>query len=286
MSGKPSYVGAAFNARPFGMPIPPNWIGLAAVGMLGFLVNPGFFLIGAGVEVAYLWWLSRNRRFRAAIDAQYGASPNEEWLQRRAALFDALEETDRQSQQAIEARCRELVAHLTRLDADPSGSQAANLASLCWLHLRLLTARKAVAAVAVSGRDTKDLTRKRTELQERLSASDLDEQVRTSLTSQLEVVDGRIASHREAAVRLEFVNAELDRIRQQVELAREQALLATDAAGIARSVDVLSATMGEANRWLRDQRELIGGMDSTFDEPAPDTFLAPARKQSVHGVPQ
>ena len=29
------YVGAAFNARPFGMFVPPNWIGLGAFGLLG-----------------------------------------------------------------------------------------------------------------------------------------------------------------------------------------------------------------------------------------------------------
>ena len=80
--------------------------------------------------------------------------------------------------------------------------------------------------------------------------------------------------------------ARVERIRQQVELVREQVLLATDAAGIAKSVDVLQATLGEANRWLRDQRELFGGLDSALDEPAPDTFLAPRRNDPASGVRQ
>ena len=48
VSGRRSYLAAAFNARPFGMPMPPNWFGVAAFGLLGALVDPGFWLIGAG----------------------------------------------------------------------------------------------------------------------------------------------------------------------------------------------------------------------------------------------
>ena len=33
------HVRAAFNARPIGMFVPPNWVGLAAFGFLG-LLNP------------------------------------------------------------------------------------------------------------------------------------------------------------------------------------------------------------------------------------------------------
>ena len=50
MSGSRSYVAAAFNARPFGMPVPPNWFAVAAVVLLGAFVNPGLWLIGAGLE--------------------------------------------------------------------------------------------------------------------------------------------------------------------------------------------------------------------------------------------
>ena len=35
MSDRPSYWWAAFNAKPLGMPVPPNWFGIAAFGLLG-----------------------------------------------------------------------------------------------------------------------------------------------------------------------------------------------------------------------------------------------------------
>ena len=34
-----SYLKAAFNARPFGMFIAPNWIGLAGFGLLGLAID-------------------------------------------------------------------------------------------------------------------------------------------------------------------------------------------------------------------------------------------------------
>ncbi len=76
-----------------------------------------------------------------------------------------------------------------------------------------------------------------------------------------------------------LVDAELGRLRQQVSLVREQALLATDENSIAHSLDALSASLNEANRWLKDQRELFAGIDNFTDEPPPADLLASKRAQ-------
>ena len=62
------YIKAAFSAKPKGMFVPPNWVGLAAIGLLG-LLNPGIWLIGAGLEVGYLLACANNKRFRKVISA-------------------------------------------------------------------------------------------------------------------------------------------------------------------------------------------------------------------------
>jgi hypothetical protein len=74
------------------------------------------------------------------------------------------------------------------------------------------------------------------------------------------------------------VDAELGRLRQQISLVREQALLATDENSIAHSLDALSASLNEANRWLKDQRELFTGLG--IDEPPPADLLASRRTSS------
>ena len=57
MAGKPGFfdfVKRAFNARPFGMVVPPNWVGLTAMGLLG-LVNPGFWVLGRASRSGICW---------------------------------------------------------------------------------------------------------------------------------------------------------------------------------------------------------------------------------------
>lgn len=65
--GLKDYFLSAFNAKPAGMFISPNWIGLSSIALLGILLNPGFLLLGAGLECAYLISLINNSRFRKYV---------------------------------------------------------------------------------------------------------------------------------------------------------------------------------------------------------------------------
>ncbi len=281
MNGKRSYLAAAFNARPFGMPIPPNWFGVAAFALLGALVNPGVWLIGAGLEGLYLWTLSRNARFRATVDAEGG---KDHWNSRYGSLIALLDNHARQSQDAIEAQAREIVELLTRTGA--TESQIGDVRQMAWLHLKLLAARASILQVIASAeREKRDLEEQERRLIDRLSGSDINDSLRRSFEQQLEVIRSRRAAHSDAQNRRELVEAELERLRQQVSLVREQALLATDEHSVASSLDALSASLNEANRWLKDQRELFAGLDDLTDEPVPAELLrpktAPRRRERV-----
>jgi hypothetical protein len=280
MSGKPSYLAAAFNARPFGMPIPPNWFGLAAVGLLGALINPGFWLIGAGVEGFYLWALSRNQRFRNVVDATHNASSsNAEWEARYEGMIGRLDDAARRSHEAIEREATELTGILTQSGANPS--QLADVRHMVWLHLKLLAARSALLQVTgMSAREHKELDDQADKLSARLR-EDTDAELRRSLEQQLAVVESRRAAHADAQRRREVVDAELERLRQQIALVREQALLATDESGVASSLDQLGASLNEANRWLKDQRELFAGLDDLSDEPPPADLLRPRSRNRI-----
>jgi hypothetical protein len=280
MSGKPSYLAAAFSARPFGMPIPPNWFALAAVGLLGAFINPGIWLIGAGVEGFYLWALSRNQRFRNVVDATHNASgANAEWEARYEGLIGRLDDAARHSHEAIERQATELSGILTQSGANPS--QLADVRHMVWLHLKLLAARSALMQVTgISAREHQELDEQADKLSARLRREDTDAELRRSLEQQLAVIESRRAAHADAQRRREVVDAELERLRQQIALVREQALLATDERGVASSLDALGASLNEANRWLKDQRELFAGLDDLSDDPPPADLLRPrARRQ-------
>jgi hypothetical protein len=273
MKGKPSYLWAAFVARPFGMPVPPNFFGLAAFGFLGAFINPGLWLIGLGLEGLYLWALSRNERFRAVIDAEAGVSDS---TSRYEELLANLDSSGKTHQYEIEREAAEIVGLLQRSEAH--ASQIGDVRQLAWLHLKLLTARGAFEEViAAAERERKSLEDQERQCNRRLAEGDMDEELRRSLEQQLEVIKQRQDAHRDAKRRRELVDAELGRLRQQVSLVREQALLSTDSANVAPSLDALSASLNEANRWLRDQRELFAGLDSFTDEPPPADLLASKR---------
>ena len=280
----PRYLWAAFVARPLGMPVPPNLFGLAAFALLGGFLNPGFWAIGAGLEIAYLLGLSRSVRFRAAVDAQAIADGTArlpgDWEERHGRLVSRLAPVSRQAQVELEARCSEIVESLG--PGTPSARAfAEGLAQLSWMHLKLLAAREALERVMAGGAaEAHALEEQEAALAKRLAAADLDEELRRTLEQQAEVIRTRRQGHAEAGRRRERVQAELERIRQQVSLVREQALLATDETSVAGSVDALSASLNEANRWLSDQQGLLGDLDE-LASPPPAALLGRTRRRAA-----
>ncbi len=273
MKDKPSYLAKAFNARPLGMPIPPNWFGIAAFGLLGALVNPGLWLIGLGLEGLYLWTLSRNQRFRNVIDADSGVSDS---TSRYEAMLAGLDSAAQSHQYEIEREAAEIVSLLQR--SGEHASQIGDIRQMAWLHLKLLAARASFAEViSVADRERKSLDEQERRCRERLAQTDTDEELRRSLEQQLELIKSRLDAHRDAKRRRELVDAELARLRQQVSLVREQALLATDENNTAQSLDAVSASLNEANRWLREQRDIFADLDHFTDEPPPADLLASKR---------
>jgi hypothetical protein len=257
------YLWKAFNARPFGAPIPPFWFVGAAFGLLGFFVDPGFYLIGAGVTAACVGFVAGNARFRNAIDA--GDQPP--LPDQHALLLGRLDDASKTRQAKLEEQCRQLQRVLENASAGSEHIQG--VWQLAQLHLRLLVARFAADSVVsnAEGEDGKRLASQIAELDRRLAQSNLDDDLRNALEDQAKVLKERLAVQSEAHRRLQVLDAELERIREQIALIREQALLTTDSTGISRSVDALSTFLSESNRWLHEQQEIFGELDAITSDP-------------------
>ncbi len=267
-----SYLKAAFNARPFGMFIAPNWIGLAGFGLLG-LTNPGFWLLGAGVELAYLLALVTNGRFQRVVDRRSTAGEEDEWKGRMEAMVRRLSDTDQARYVAFVSRCRTILDQLAH--QDPSGSTARvhgeNLSKLIWVYIRLLVARRAMSRVLKEPTlgETQEIEHRLAEVRARLSDTSLGDDLRRSLTSQAEILEQRVSQRREGREKLDFLEAEILRIQEQVELLREQSALSTDADGLSARLDEITGSLGGASQWINDQQKLYGSMDDLLDEPPP-----------------
>ena len=93
--------------------------------------------------------------------------------------------------------------------------------------------------------------------------------LRRSLSGQLEILGQRIEQRDQAQRKLAYIDAELTRIEQQVELIREQAALSTDPEVLSRRIDEIAATLGGTGQWIRDQQQVYGAMEDLLTEPPP-----------------
>lgn len=269
-----TYLKAAFNARPFGMFVAPNWIGLAAFGLLG-LANPGFWLIGAGLELTYLFGLATNQRFQRVVGARRDSGTELEWKQRQDALISRLSDTDQARYVAFAARCRTILDLFQQ--HDPSGAstetQGENLGRLTWVYLRLLLARRAMSRVLKEPTlgETQELESRLAHLRSQLGDQTLTDELRRSLSSQAEILEQRVTQRREGREKLDFLEAEIMRIQEQVELLREQAALSADADGLSARLDEITGSLGGASQWITDQQKLYGSLDDLLQEPPPSS---------------
>jgi len=271
---------AAFNARPLGMPIPPNWLGLAAFGLLG-LINPGLWVVGAGIELGYLAWLIHSPRFRATVIGRAHAGEEREQRERATRLLEQLTASDRDAYRRLEERCRGILAQQSAAEVSPAAlaSQAEGLNRLLWISLRLFATRAQIQRLgADDGVEQARLRERAATLERQLAGTDVAEELRRSLEGQLAIVRQRLAKRGEAEAKLDFLDAELDRIAQQVELIREQAMLAGDPQGVSARIDEVTATLGGTSDWIRDQQAVLGQVE---DVAAPPALLGAARPRHL-----
>ena len=268
------YVRSAFNARPMGMFVPPNWIGLGVFGFLG-LLNPGFWIIGLGLELAYLGRLATDSRFQRLVEGERLLGERRRWQERLADLIRELPAEDQQRYRALERRCGNILEQQLRgaTLAPALEEQGEGLGKLVWIYLRLLLARESIKKITQessgSQEDAARMEERIEKLQLQLKQPAISEDLRKSLTAQCEILQQRVEKKREAVEKLAFLDAELTRIQEQVELLREQAVLSTDPEAVSQRIDQITTTLGGTSQWIRDQQKIYGAMEDLLNEPPP-----------------
>ena len=274
-----TYVKAAFNARPIGMFVPPNWIGLAGVGIaavaLGPALAPGVVLIGAGLELAYLFGLSSNKRFQRFVDGSAKLEERQQWQQKLQEIVAQLDPEDRERYVNLQRRCYTIIEQQRQSGETPElEMQGEGLSKLLWIYLRLLRTRQSLLRII---RESLDLDRGRGEpLDKRLKrlngevqSPSISEDLRKSLEGQLEILQQRMEKRRETRDKLAFLDAELVRIEEQVELLREQAVMSTTPHAVSERIDHIAGTLTDTQQWVRDQQQIMGNVDELLNEPPP-----------------
>ena len=270
------YIKEAFNARPWGMWIPPNWIGLGAAGIMGF-ENWGFWVLGAGLELGYLLLLSSNGRFQHLVDARDSYAEKQDSQHQLKGLLVRLDASDQNRYHALEARCQKVLEQQQEaggIQAVDLQTQADGLSKLLYVYLRLMLTRAGILRI-LEGTTTQSIDVRILDVNRQIQAASAPE-LQKSLTDQLGILTERKSRHAEARQKLQFIEAELSRIQEQVELIREGMVASTDPAALSRRIDSVGDTLGNTSQWIKQQQELLGETEDLLGDAPPVVLEVPA----------
>jgi hypothetical protein len=271
-TGFGEYFREAFHARPMGMFVAPNWIFLLGVG-LASIMEPAFLILGAGLELGYLFLLATNPRFQRAVEGKKLLEAQKQWASRQQLQVSNLKGEDQTRYRLLEQRCRGILEQQKGLDTSEVDlrAQGEGLARLSWIYLRLLLTRQAIKKVLEDalGSDVDEMEERVKGLGEQVKNPALGEDVRKSLTGQMEILQQRMEKQKEARDKVTFMEAELTRIEEQVELIREQAAVSADPKGVSDRIDQVAADLSGRSQWLRDQQQVYGRVEDLLTEPPP-----------------
>jgi hypothetical protein len=249
--------------------IPFNVVGLVAFALLG-LGEPAFWPLGAGIEAAYLFFLSTNPRFQNVIDARGKVAVEQSSEQQRASLLSRLSADQKRRLAALEDKCR----HILQIYQDQQVSEftvttnSEALKRLQWIFLKLLVAQHYLND---GGTDTNpdEIRAKIRQLTSELQLSGLTRTLRESKEGTLRILQQRLVNLDRRTQSDAEIESDLGRVEAQVDLARESATMQGQTEVISANVELTSHLLDSSS--FGDLSDTVDAMDETFASPSSTT---------------
>jgi hypothetical protein len=264
------YLMEAFQRRtkiPFLGQLPVNTMALAGITVAG-LFNPGFWLLGAGGEILYLYLKASSPRFQRLIQAEQLLAAQKSWSERVENVVTRLSGESRHRYRSLLEQCRRILGMSEALDENSLGNfrdlRTRSLNQLLGIFLRLLSSRDTIRE-HLSQLDRRALEQEVEELENRLTEADPESALARSLEGTLDIQRKRLDNHQRALDSLAVINAELERIERQVQLIREESAVGARPEALSFHLDSVASTMRETSRWMEENSELLGSLGADDD---------------------
>ncbi len=280
------YVRAAWRYRPrlgwLGH-MPVNHMTLVVVGLLG-VVNPGFWLLGVAGELAYLGFLSSSASFQKLVQGERLLERQVGWDEKVRQVAAALSPDSQARYRRLLAQCGLILGMSEKAAVESLGSlnnlRAGGLNQLLWLFLRLLSSRELIIA-NLAQVDRAGVEADVAKLKDRLATTPADTPLARSLQATLDIQSKRLDNLNRARSSQDVLDAELERIEQQVRLVREETAVAGGPEVLSDRLDAVTSTMAETSRWMDQHAELFGSLATDDADVAslprlPDAPVQPA----------
>ncbi len=245
--------------------LPVNALALLGFSILGF-GHPGFWLLGAGLEAAYLATLVSHPRFQRRIDAEGRSRASLTAEQGRRQLVDALDPASRQRLAALEEKCRRLLAAAEESQEGDFERESARdaLDRLPWIYLKLLVARHQLTATRARA-DEADLQRQAAELERQLGAGGTSSALRESQAATLRLLRQRLDNLQRCGDSLQQVDSDLARVEAQVDLAVESTVIRSGGGGAAMTANLELASQAlDAGLDFGDSEAAVQALDRAY----------------------
>lgn len=263
------YVKAAFRRKvrvPGLGAMPVNVMAIAAFAVLG-IANPGFWLLGAAAELAYLFGVSSNPRFQKLVDAERLLDAQTGWEDRVHGEVGQLSDESRLRYQHLLGQCRRILGISETIDGTGLGGvrglRSSSLNQLLWIFLRLLRSRELIGD-NLQGVSKKEIEAEAQRISSRLGQVDRekDAALARSLEGTLEIQKRRLANLERAETSKAVIDAELARIEHHVDLIREESAVSGKPEALSDRLDAVTDAMGETTRWMVDNAEIFGALET------------------------
>lgn len=274
------YVKKAFFAKPYikGLgEVPVNVLAVFGIGVMSVAFGPGVLLMGAGLEVAYLALVSHDPRFRKWVQAMHQAAESGDHAAKKEAVLSGLSQPLQKRYMALEGKCARMLESARSVPGsagvEPAVYESVN--RLLWIYLKLLVSAQLISTHVqqTDERQLKDEVEMYRRQHAEASADPSKERIAKSLASTLEIAEKRLEVLNKAKEDGQFIQAELQRIEQQVNLMIQEATLSREAGFLTSRVDEVMQTFTQTQDWMKANAEILGPVDAQLDTPPP-TFQA------------
>jgi hypothetical protein len=261
------YIKEAFWIRP---PIPSlgnvpvNVIAVAGLAILGF-ANPGFWLLGLGLEAAFLFGMATTRRFQKYVDAGYHRAVKSRAEDMREDLVRQLEPDARRRLSGLEKKVSQVLdVYLRAHEGEHSFRDSTEgLRQLQWSYLKLLIGQQFLNSHQRQV-DEQKLTKRIAALEKELEDPEMAQSVRGSKTATLGLLMRRLENISRREQNLRIMESNLTRIEAQVDLALEEAQLDRIPQDASFSIDLAGYLID--GTFFGESAETIAALDEAYGQ--------------------
>src|SRR5258708_1833048 len=222
------YLKEAFWASPH-MPglgqVPVNALAVAAFGIFGF-AESWIWLVGLGLETAYLYACFTSERFRRLVDAKELVLESAEATKKKTELVASLTPPRRDRLRRLEARCGRILQSYPQSNVDSAIAEAneVTLKQIAAFYLRLLLVEPNLAELEAE--TTEPSLRKQIQtLESALKETTLSESGRESKAATLHILETRLANRSRGGAVMVQVRSDLHGLEAKDEVALHTAML-------------------------------------------------------------